>query len=417
MNCLTIQEAKQTPDMQMSDSKTLPQQGLFCLEFFLLCFIIAAAFCNISVFYSFYHYLEVIGIPIAWRGFLVGLQPMAAFVLRLFVLPWLHARNSYSISLLSLLFLIGICCSYLWVTTVPAMIVLRLLHGAVFVLLTSALISLFVVFIPPQRSAQGFSWMTVATMIPFAVIPPVTESLLPHVRNAADIYAGISLLSIVAFLLLTAMRKRLSAAMDRMDDVLMRRPSPDEIRANFRKRTVAVLFTAMFLIYLAHAVSFYFMKNLSVQTGVGHVGGFFTLSITAMILIRLFGGTFFDRTDKVRLTLIFMILPVFSLGVLPHATNITSYYLLAIVYGLGMGVVLPLLSALLFSASAPSMRGFNSNMTLFVLDAGYFLTSYWGGTLIAFGATFGFLFYTAAILVFLCLLLIMICCGNPSEDE
>jgi hypothetical protein len=97
---------------------------------------------------------------VAWRGFLVGLQPMAAFVLRLFVLPWLHARNSYSISLLSLMLLICICFSYLWVATVPAMIVLRLLHGAVFVLLTSALISLFVVFIPPQRSAQGFSWIT-----------------------------------------------------------------------------------------------------------------------------------------------------------------------------------------------------------------------------------------------------------------
>jgi hypothetical protein len=414
MNRPAIQDGEEkTHDMQIPDSKTLPEQGLFRLEFFLLCFIIAVAFCNISVFYSFYHYLEVIGIPVAWRGFLVGLQPMAAFVLRLFVLPWLHARNSYSISLLSLMLLICICFSYLWVATVPAMIVLRLLHGAVFVLLTSALISLFVVFIPPQRSAQGFSWITVATMVPFAVIPPVTESLLPHVRNAADIYAGISLFSIAAVLLLRAMRKRLSAAMDRMDDVLMLRPSLDEIRTNFRKRAVAVLLAATFLIYLAHAVSFYFMKNLSVQMGVGHVGAFFTLSITAMILVRLFGGTFFDRTDKVRLAIIFMLLPALSLSLLPNTTSITSYYLLAIVYGLGMGVVLPLLSALLFSVSAPSMRGFNSNMTLFVLDAGYFLMSYLGGMLIAFGATFGFLFYTAAILVFLCLLLVMLCRGNP----
>jgi predicted MFS family arabinose efflux permease len=201
--------------------------------------------------------------------------------------------------------------------------------------------------------------------------------------------------------------------MDRMDDVLMLRPSLDEIRTNFRKRAVAVLLAATFLIYLAHAVSFYFMKNLSVQMGVGHVGAFFTLSITAMILVRLFGGTFFDRTDKVRLAIIFMLLPALSLSLLPNTTSITSYYLLAIVYGLGMGVVLPLLSALLFSVSAPSMRGFNSNMTLFVLDAGYFLMSYLGGMLIAFGATFGFLFYTAAILVFLCLLLVMLCRGNP----
>lgn len=403
--------------MQILESKALPQPGLFRLEFFLLCIIIAVAFCNISVFYSFYHYLGIIGIPVTWQGFLVGLQPMAAFVLRLFVLPWLHARNSYSVSLLSLVLLIGICCSYMWVTTVPAMIVLRFLHGAVFVLLTSALISLFVTFIPPQRSAQGFSWMTVATMIPFAVIPPLAESLLPHMRNAADIYAGISLFSAIAVLLLAAMRKRLSTTLSRIDDVLMRRPKLDEIRTNFRNRTVIILLLAMFFIYLAHAVTFYFMKNLAEQTGIGHVGSFFTLSITAMILIRLFGSAFFDNTDKIRLIVVFLLLMILSLGALPNITSISLYYFSALIYGLGIGVAVPLLSALLFSASAPALRGFNSNMTLFVIDAGFFLMSYLGGLLIAIGATFDYLFYTAAVFAFLCLLLVMLCHGNPSESE
>jgi MFS family permease len=403
--------------MQILDSKTLQQPGFFRLEFFLLCIIIAVAFCNISVFYSFYHYLGIIGIPVPWRGFLVGLQPMAAFVLRLFVLPWLHARNSYSISLISLVLLIGICCSYMWVTTVPSMIVLRFLHGAVFVLLTSAMISLLVTFIPPPRSAQGFSWMTVATMVPFAVIPPLTESLLPYVRNAADIYAGISLLSIIAVLLLAAMRTRLSTALSCMDDVLMRSPRLDEIRLNFRKRTVSVLLLAMFFLYLAHAVTFYFMKNLAVQTGIGHVGSFYTLSITAMILIRLFGSAFFDRTDNTRLIIVSLILMILCLGALPNITSISLYYFSALVYGLGIGAAVPLLSALLFSASAPSLRGFNSNMTLFVIDAGYFLMSYLGGMLNAFGATFDYLFYTAAVFAFLCLSLVMLCRGNPTEGE
>ncbi len=62
-------------------------QRLFSFEFLVLCLIIVAAFCNVSVFYSFYYYLGAIGIPLVWRGFLVGLEPMAAFALRLFVLP------------------------------------------------------------------------------------------------------------------------------------------------------------------------------------------------------------------------------------------------------------------------------------------------------------------------------------------
>jgi hypothetical protein len=70
-----------------------------------------------------------------------------------------------------------------------------------------------------------------------------------------------------------------------------------------------------------------------------------------------------------------------------------------------MGVILPLLNALLFSASPPALRGLNTNMTLFVLDAAYFGMPYFGGVLIALGAGFDVLFYTGAGFVALSLVL------------
>src|SRR5574340_980575 len=117
-------------------------------EFLALALIIMAAFCNVCVFYSFYHYLGSIDIPVAWRGFLVGLEPMAAFILRLVVLPWLHVRNAMSVMMAALFLLIGVSCSYMWVASVPALIVVRILHGAAFGLLTSGAIALVVNFIP-----------------------------------------------------------------------------------------------------------------------------------------------------------------------------------------------------------------------------------------------------------------------------
>jgi len=107
-----------------------------------------AAFCNVSVFYSFYHYLETIDVTIGWRGFLLGLEPMAAFILRLFILPWLHVRNAIAVTMASLVLLVAVSCSYIWALSVPALIVIRILHGASFVLLTSGVISLVVNFIP-----------------------------------------------------------------------------------------------------------------------------------------------------------------------------------------------------------------------------------------------------------------------------
>ena len=383
------------------------EKSLFTFEFMALCMVIVTAFCNVSVFYSFYYYLGVIEIPLVWRGFLVGLEPMAAFALRLFVLPWLHVRNAYGVIMASLVLLVVVSCSYLWVTTVTAMVVLRIIHGAVFVLITSAVISLMVNFIPPEKSGQGFSMLSIAFMIPYALIPPLTEALLPRVRNAADIYAGVSIFSVAAIVLMIALRKRIGNKLSGMDGVLMRRLNLTEIRDNFRQHAVVILLLAMLFIYLAHATFFYFMKNLSLQTGIGSVGVFFTVSMAMMIAVRLFGTALFDRVNKLRLLMIVLVLLVLCLIALPNVSTLSGYYLLAVVYGGTMGVALPILNALIFSASAPALRGLNTNMSLFAIDAGYFITPYLGGMLITLGADFGKLFYMAAGFTLLCLVLIM----------
>lgn len=366
-------------------------------EFLALALIIMAAFCNVCVFYSFYHYLGSIDIPVAWRGFLVGLEPMAAFILRLVVLPWLHVRNALSVMMAALFLLIGVSCSYMWVASVPALIVVRILHGAAFVLLTSGAIALVVNFIPDQKTGLGFSILSVAMMIPYAVIPPFAEALLPYVRNEADIYAGVSIFAVVAILLLAALRGRIRGALQTLDGVLLRRPTRSEIRENLRLKAVLLLLGAALFIYLAHATLFYFMKDLSLQTGGGDVGLFFTLSMITMIAVRVLGGALFDRMDK-RIVLqagFALLIPCFI--ALPHAEVRTSFYLLAGLYGLCMGVNLPLLNALIFSASPSSLRGLNTNLTLFTLDMAYFLMPYFGGGLLTFGAGFPTLFYIAAL--------------------
>ncbi len=389
---------------------------LLSFEFFALCLIIVAAFCNVSVFYSFYHYLGTIGIPVAWRGFLVGLEPMSAFILRLFVLPWLHVRNAFSVMVASLVLLIVASCSYMAVATIPAMIVLRIVHGAAFVLLTSSAIALIVSFIPRGMSGRGFSVLSIATMIPYAVIPPLAEAVHPYVRNDADIYAGVSVFAALAILLLAALRRRIGIAIRGMDGVLLRRPTLPEIRENLRLRPVVLLLGAGLLIYLAHATFFYFMKNLSLQTGGGDVGLFFTVCMVTMISVRVFGGVMFDRLNKLSVLQGGLVLLIPCLVAIPQADSGVSFYLLAGVYGICMGIILPLTIALLFSASPPPLRGLNTNLNLFTLDVAYFLMPYLGGILIAVGAGFDILFYLAAGFVVLSLAL-AVALGYQQKNE
>lgn len=169
---------------------------------------------------------------------------------------------------------------------------------------------------------------------------------------------------------------------------------------------VVLLLSTSLLVYLAHATCFYFMKDLSLQTGGGDVGAFFTISMVTMISVRAFGGKIFDRMNKSRLLQIGLALLILCFILIPQAGAPAMFYLLAGLYGLCMGVILPLINAMLFSASPPPLRGLNTNLTLFTLDAAYFLTPYLGGTLIAFGAAFSVLFYAGAAFTLLSLTLI-----------
>jgi hypothetical protein len=178
---------------------------------------------------------------------------------------------------------------------------------------------------------------------------------------------------------------------------------------------VVVLLSASLLVYLAHAVVFYFLKDLTLQTGGGDVGFFFSLCMLTMICVRAFGTVLFDKMDKFRTFRGGLALLLPCLIALPHAASPAAYYGLALLYGFCMGIVLPLLNALLFSASPPSLRGLNTNLGMLTLDLAYLLLPYLGGTLLAFGMEFELLFYGAAGFVLLSIALVWSLAGRQAE--
>ena len=123
--------------------------------------------------------------------------------------------------------------------------------------------------------------------------------------------------------------------------------------------------------------------------------------------MRVFGTVVFDKLDKMKLILGALAALILCLVALPGIRSMYAYILLAAVYGGSIGVVLPMLNALLFSASPPALRGLNTNMSLFAMDAGYFLTPYLGRDADHAGRGFQHLFYSAAGFTLLCLSLIL----------
>jgi MFS family permease len=369
---------------------------LFSFEFISLNFVCFLAFCNMAVFYGFYSYLGSIAIPLEWRGFLVGLEPMTAFALRLFLVPLLHAGNAVFVMLGALVMLIVALNAYSWATTITTLVLLRIFHGAAFVLLVSAVMALVVHFIPRERSGQGFGIVSLAALIPYAVMPILSEALLRQLHGETRVYAVVSVLAVPGVILLAWAKRRMDIAVKDLDVALVQRPSSAELRENLRQRDVLLLLGVNVLIYLGHASVFYFMKNAFTSIEHADVGWFFTISSLVMIAVRIFGGTIFDKVNKARTIWIFLLLLVLCFGLFSQVRTVPLMYVLAACYGLGLGVVLPLLNAAMFVVSPAHLRGVNTNLSLFMMDTGYFLSPYLGGVLLAAGVPIDVIFQSCA---------------------
>jgi MFS family permease len=361
-----------------------------------------------SVFYSFFSYLARIGIPEEWRGFLVGLEPMSAFMLRLVAVPMLHAGNAATAMLIALIMIVTALCSYGWVVTVPGLIALRVFHGAAFVLLVSASMALVVHFIPKDKSGQGFGFVSVSVLVPYAVMPLVTEVLLRYTQNESQIYRGVTVLAAPAFILLLMLRKRLKSALGGMERALISRPKLEEIRRDLKEPRIVLLLAVNLFLYLCYATVFFFMKGYASLSSISEVGGFFTISTLVMIALRLSGGLFFDKIGKIRMLQVFMLLLVPCFVLFRYMSTDRMLYLMAGYYGLCIGFIMPLLNALLFDVSPPHLRGVNTNLALFVMDAGFFLSPYAGGAFIASGRSFSSLFTICAGFIFVNLVLLVV---------
>jgi MFS family permease len=286
-----------------------------------------------------------------------------------------------------------ILCAYTVTLSLPGLILLRICHGAAFVMLVSAGVALLVHFIPREKSAQGFGVMSLASLIPYAVAPMLTEIALSHFRNEAVIYALVSILAIPGIALIFAVGPRIRNMIVKMDPGYLQRPAIGQLWQNIRQVPVILILAMNLLIFFTYATVFYFIKSFLVVQGIGQdVGIFFAVSMVVMIAIRTGFGQVMDSGSKVRTLGAMALFLAVVYMLLPWVDSLFKLSLTAVCYGLAMGCILPLLNSIMFECSSRQFQGINSNLMLFMMDAGYSLCPVIMGTILASGGSFNLLF-------------------------
>ena len=332
--------------------------------------------CVTALFFQFHSYLEQQGFSQQMAGLIIGADALASLFMQALVALLIHPASARrwlvggSLLFAAALFFEG------QLTGFAPLLAARLLQGAGFSCVISALISLIVVAIPPGMSGQAFGWTSLVRLVPYALMPPLLGALgvLPIAFGQVLQWSALVALLPIAIVFFTRSEGCVAAA---------RPPGMAGASASLRDRPVVLLLVASIALYAGYAAVFFYLQQLGAALGIANSGFFFSLATLLMMLTRLFGGLCFDRFDKVSLSTAGFLLIAVSYVLLPFASQPSFFFALALPLGLGWGVVMPLQSALMFDRSSPAARALNQNLLMAMMQIGFFLGPALAGVLLA----------------------------------
>jgi MFS family permease len=264
---------------------------LFTFRFTSLCLLMLLAYCNISIFYSLYPYLEDLGIAQQWRGLIISSSALATILCFLFVTPRLSERTAPRAVFAGIGLLIACGLAYLFVRHTLGLLVLRLFNGMGIALLTASAMTLLVGEIPPERSGQAFGFYSVAMLLPYSIVPALFDhvgGLLPGPEYG---YALMSLALVPAALVNLALlrhgRGRVAAKTPQAVADGGQGVGFAAMLASARRPATGLLLLLNSVYYLNFSALFFLSKSLFASRDLGGVGLFFSIQTGLMLATRL----------------------------------------------------------------------------------------------------------------------------------
>jgi predicted MFS family arabinose efflux permease len=353
-------------------------EKLFTKGFIALNGISFLTFCNMVVFFQFYSYLHTLPISPEGYGLLIAIFSITGLILRPLISPFLHSGNARLWILMSAVGVIISLLSYNLAHDFWCMFLIRAIHGVAYMVLGVAIYACMMGFIPPSKSGQAFGLVTVITLLPLAVIPPVLDTLTHHLGGFIPVLNLAALVMVLIFPLSLFVKTSTGLTQGEKNQPI----SGQDLIRNLKDHRVFLLLLIMLLLYSSFTPVFFFLEGYAKKMGIPNPGLFFTLSTLTEIGVRVFAGSLFDRMNKIYL--IGGSLTAIGIGylALAHFPGHLMFYGLGIFLGVGWGVVMPVLNALMFDISPSHLKGFNTNLGVQMFQGGFFLGPFIGGLIL-----------------------------------
>lgn len=293
------------------------------------------------------------------------------------------------------------CTLYLVASSLPALVAVRMLHGASYAFASTAVMALAQAAIPDGRRAEATGHLALGTTLATAIGPALGLFLAGSIGYAWLFRAtlGITVVSLVLGLLVREAPAAAGVDGERAaGEVPLEHPAP---AVGFRLRSVlhpAVLPISgfMLLVGLSYAGILTYLNAYSVERGLTAGAGLFFLAYAAaMLVMRLTLGTLQDRRGDDAVVYPALLCFTAALLVLAFATRDWQVVLAGALSGLGYGTLMPAAQAIAVNAVPSHQLGAGISTLMLFADVGLGLGPVLLGGLVA-SAGYGAMYATLA---------------------
>jgi len=299
---------------------------------------------------------------------------------------------------------------YGFVTFIPILILLRILHGISFSASSTASSTMASDILPEHRMTEGLSYFGLFGTLAVAVAPTAALTLL-EAFGYSVLYGLTGIVSLIAFLIGLGIRSGkggLRGCKKKASDKFAPgggMPGEGAIRprrAILEPRSIPPSVVVLFVSLSASAVSV-FLPTFAIHRNIDHIGLFFVVQAAALALSRLFIGPWSARTSPRRIVAINLVAQSIALAGIGFSHSLWELLGWAVLFGFANGCLIPQLNAIAVTNAGQANRG-KANATFYVaLDFGIGVgAACWG--LVLDGMEAEWIFILAAILPAIALL-------------
>ena len=341
-------------------------------------------------------------------GFSASIFIIGAFVARIFAGKWL-ARVGYKKMLFAgIVASIILTLAYFGANGVFLLLIVRLLHGAAFGIISTSAATIVADIIPKERDGEGIGYYSLSHTLATAIGPFIGMFLSRHgsysvIFTACTVASAISLVT-APFLSL----RKTELTEKQINDIR-------EFKlGNFVELRVIPVSLICLLIYLCYSSIVSFLSVYAKVINLTAAAGFFFIVYAIAVLVtRPAVGKLFD--SKGENAVMYPAILIFAIGMFPFSHSYYGYVLLlaAALIGLGLGAIQSSTQAIAVKITPPHRLGL-ANSTYFMLcDIGMGIGPVLVGLMIPFLDYRG-MYSVVAIIAFACIFLYFLLHGRTT---